>query len=122
MHVIKLPGTNLRFCVYNNGALAKDFELTGAYIFGADTIPLHASTRLTCSDGVIECKRKSNDSAGLSLLWPVEGFGRILLATTRLPDRKEPYNLNIELARAKLMQIALFTPLNGYLPEFVFAL
>jgi hypothetical protein len=45
------------------------------------------------------------ETAGLALLWPIEGFGRILLPTTCLPERDRPYILNIELARAKLMQI-----------------
>jgi len=45
------------------------------------------------------------ETAGLVLLWPVEGFGKVLLPTTCLPERERPYNLNIEIARAKLMQI-----------------
>ena len=97
----------MKFQVYNNGQLAKDFKLSGAYMFGIDSIPLRASSKLKFKGGSIECKRKSSDSVGLTVLWPVEGFGRILLPTTRLPERKKPYNLNIELARAKLMQATL---------------
>jgi len=41
----------------------------------------------------------------VTLLWSVEGFGRVLLSTTCLPDRPEPYNLNLELTRGRLMQI-----------------
>ncbi len=76
-------------------------------MFGADSIPLHNSDKIRFKGGVVECKKSNNDSAGLALLWPVQGFGRILLPTTRLPERKEPYNLNVELARAELMQITL---------------
>ena len=76
-------------------------------MFGADSIPLHATEKIRFKGGIIECRRKNVDSAGLALLWPVEGFGRIMLPTTRLPARKEPYNLNVELARAKLMQTTL---------------
>jgi hypothetical protein len=61
------------------------------------------------------------ESAGIALLWPVEGFGKILLPTARLPERKRPYILNVELARAKLMQItlkredwSLFEETNGF--------
>ena len=97
----------MKFQVFENGKSCDDFPVSAAYMFGADTIPLHATERIRFSRGLIECKRKSHDSAGLALLWPVDGFGRILLATTRLPERDRPYVLNVELARAKLMQIAL---------------
>jgi len=97
----------VRFQVFQKGKTAEDFSLSAAYMFGIDSIPLRSSSKIKCKNGMIECKRKSMDSAGLVLLWPIEGFGKILLPTTRLPERKDPYNLNIELARAKLMQITL---------------
>lgn len=97
----------MKFQVFKDGRLMDNFALSATYMFGADSIPLHATEKIRFKKGIIECKRKSYDSAGLALLWPVEGFGRILLPTTRLPERKEPYILNVELARAKLMQITL---------------
>jgi len=97
----------LRFQVFKNGELAKDFQLSAAYIFGADKIPLRSSSKIRFRNGAIECTKKSPESAGLALLWPVDGFGKILLSTTRLPERKRLYNLNVELARARLMQITL---------------
>lgn len=97
----------MKFLVFKNGQPLKDFTLSGAYLFGADIIPLRHVDSIEFSDGVIDCQKKSHDSAGLSLLWPVNGDTRLLLNTTRLPEREEPYNLNIELARARLMQITL---------------
>ncbi len=97
----------MKFQVFSNHSRPDGFDLNGAYLFGADTIPLQSTQSIRSRDGEIECKRKSSDSAGLSLLWPVEGSGRIFLPTTRLPERKEPYILNVELARARLMQITL---------------
>ena len=97
----------MKFLVYKDGRLRKDFVLSGAYLFGADLIPFRHVDGIRFSDGVIDCAKKSQDSAGLSLLWPVEGFGRLMLSTTRIPERPEPYILNIELARARLMQITL---------------
>jgi len=97
----------LKFQVYKNGKPYTDFSLAGEYLFGADMIPLRHVDRIEVADGVIECDKKSNDSAGLAVLWPIKGMGRLLLPTTRLPERKEPYNLNLELARARLMQITL---------------
>ena len=97
----------MKFIVYKDGQLCKDFTLSGTYLFGADLIPFRHVDAIHFAEGVIECTKKSQDSAGLSLLWPVEGFGRIMLSTARIPERPEPYILNVELARARLMQITL---------------
>ena len=97
----------MRFQVFKNGVLAEDFNLSAAYLFGADTVALRTNNKISFKNGFIDCKKKTPESAGLALLWPVEGFGKILLTTTRLPERKRPYILNVELARAKLMQITL---------------
>ncbi|MBN1817564.1 MAG: beta-galactosidase [Sedimentisphaerales bacterium] len=97
----------MKFQVFKNGKPCSDFVVSAAYMFGADTIPLHATEEVRFVHGQIECKRKSHDAAGLALLWPINGMGRLLLPTTRLPERERPYMLNIELARAKLMQITL---------------
>jgi len=97
----------LKFQVFKDGKIAKDFALSATYMFGADTAPLRTSSKIRFKNGSIECSKKSPESAGFALLWPVDGFGRTLLSTTRLPERKRPYNLNVELARARLMQITL---------------
>jgi hypothetical protein len=97
----------VQFLVYQNGKPATDFVLSGAYLFGMDMVPLRYVESITFKDGVIDCVRKGDDAAGLTLLWPVEEAGTFLLPTTRLPERPEPYILNVELARARLMQITL---------------
>jgi hypothetical protein len=97
----------VKFQVFKDGKIAKTFELYGAYLFGSDSVPLRGNTQITFRDGVIDCRKKSLESAGLALLWPVEDFGKVLLPTTRLPERSKPYNLNVEIARAKLMQITV---------------
>lgn len=97
----------MRFQLFKNGKPFEELPLSGAYLFGADMIPLRHVERIELKNGVLECEKRSQDSAGLSLLWPIEGNGRLLLNTTRVPEREEPYNLNLELARARLMQITL---------------
>lgn len=97
----------MKFQVFKNGEICKEFELFGAHLFGADNIPMRSGVTISFSGGIIETKKKSPEAAGLALLWPVEGFGKIYLPTTRLPERAEPYNLNLEIARAKLMQITI---------------
>ncbi|HAU37003.1 MAG TPA: hypothetical protein DCX07_04730 [Phycisphaerales bacterium] len=94
----------LRFDVYRNGAPARDVELSGAYLFGQDGIPVRAD--LVADGGQITCLKRVPGACGLALLWDAGKAGRFLLPTTRLPERSKPYNLNVELARARMMHIA----------------
>lgn len=94
----------MKFQVYSDGKLVEDFNLSGAFMFGTDSIALR-KTDIEFSDGVINCSIETGLTSGLSLLWPVEGFGKDLLSTTCLPERDSPYILNLELARGKLMQV-----------------
>jgi hypothetical protein len=95
------------FEVYSDGKLAQEFTLAGAYMFGADSVALRASVRIEFEKGILHCTKKTTETAGLSLLWPVKGFGKVLLSTTRLADSDRPYILNVEIARARLMQITV---------------
>ncbi|MCI0498712.1 MAG: endo-1,4-beta-xylanase [Planctomycetales bacterium] len=97
----------MKFQLFKNGKPLETCSLAGAYLFGADMIPLRHVDKIEFKDGEIECLKKSQDAAGLSLLWPIDDNGVLLLNTTRLPERAEPYNLNVELARARLMQITI---------------
>ena len=94
----------MKFKVYKNGKADTSFKLAGAYMFGTDDVAIRR-VEITCKDGVINCAKPSNETAGLSLLWTIEGYGSVQLSTTCLPEREKPYILNLELARAKLMQI-----------------
>ncbi|HAL46090.1 MAG: hypothetical protein A2Y12_13165 [Planctomycetes bacterium GWF2_42_9] len=96
----------MKFQVFKNGKIAKDFVPVGVTLFGADRIPFRSTKYITCQDGIVDCKTRGSEPAGLSLLWPVEGFGNVMLYTTRLPERQQAYNLNVEIVRGKLMEIA----------------
>ncbi len=93
----------LRFDVYHDGDQAKRIDLNGAYVFSQDGIPVRAD--LVADKGQISCVKRAGGACGLALLWDAGKPGRMLLPTTRLPDRKTPYNLNVELARARIMQL-----------------
>lgn len=93
----------LIFDVYRNGDLAKNIDLGGAYVFSQDGIPVHAD--LVADKGRITCVKRAGGACGLTLLWEAGKPGKMLLPTTRLPDRKAPYNLNVELARARIMHL-----------------
>jgi hypothetical protein len=94
----------MRFQVFENGRIFEKFKLCGAYLFGTDGVGIRRA-KITFKNGIIKCERPNLGTAGLALLWPIEGFGRVLLPTTCLPERPEPYILNVEIARARLMQI-----------------
>jgi hypothetical protein len=93
----------MRFQVFNNGRPFDGFNLRGAYLFGTDGIAIRRS-QVQCKGGFIECSGAPLQASGLALVWPVEGCGSFILPTTCLRPRKHPYNLNMEIARAKLMQ------------------
>jgi len=80
-------------------------ERHGAYLIGADGVPLRGTIR-TETDHV-RCETRQDETLALSVLWPVRDFGRIQLETTRLPARSRPYLLNLELARHRLMRISV---------------
>jgi GH35 family endo-1,4-beta-xylanase len=97
-------GLMLQFEVHHDGAPAKDIDLSGAYLFGQDGIPMRAE--ISAQDGLILCEKRPGGASGLALLWDAGQAGRLLLPTCRLPDRDKPYNLSLELARAQTMRIA----------------
>lgn len=72
-------------------------------MFGTDGTSIRRA-KIGFSQGFVECQKPNSETAGLALLWPIEGFGRIMLPTTCLPERDRPYCLNVEVARARLMQ------------------
>jgi hypothetical protein len=94
----------VKFQVFKEGKVLDEFTLCGAYLFGSDGITVRRS-KITFKNGVIECQKPNIETSGLALLWPIEGYGKVLLPTTCLPERDRPYILNVEIARAKLMQI-----------------
>jgi GH35 family endo-1,4-beta-xylanase len=94
----------VKFQVFSSGKVVDEFSLVGAYLFGTDGIAVRRA-QITCKKGLIECSKPNLGTAGMALLWPVDGFGKVLLPTTCLPERVRPYNLNVEIVRAKLMQI-----------------
>ncbi len=94
----------LRFAVFSEGQPAPSVDLTGAYLVGSDGVPLRADIEFR--RGEIICRKRAAGPGGLVLLWPVPGCGRLLMETTRLPERDEPYNLHVELVRSRLMRIS----------------
>ena len=78
--------------------------LRGAHLLGADGVPVRGEVKIKA--GRITCECRHDEPLALSLLWPVADFGLVQLETTRLPARDEPYLLNVELVRHRLMRIS----------------
>ena len=94
----------MKFQIFKDGQVVDKFTLCGAYLFGSDGIGIRRA-QITFKNGLIECKKPNLETGGLALLWSIDGFGKVLLLTTCLPERERPYNLNVEMARARLMQV-----------------
>ncbi len=93
----------LSFAVYSSGQPAQEVNLSGAYVVGTDDVPLRAD--VSFANGVIACKKRAAGPAGLALLWAIDGVGTVMLETVRVPERDQPYILQVELARARLMRV-----------------
>ena len=92
------------FQVFKDGKVVNKFTLSGANLFGADGIGIRRA-KITFKNSFVECKKPNMETSGLALLWSIDDFGKVLLPTTCLPERTLPYILNLEIVRAKLMQI-----------------
>ena len=93
----------IRFEVYRNGSRVTAFEPVAATAVGPESVPVPGEVFFR--DGLLIVNRKDEHAAGVSLLWEVGPVGAYLMETTRLPPREKPYNLNVELARFRLMKI-----------------
>ncbi len=93
----------LQFEVFHRPVSAKGMDLSGSYLFGQDDVPLRAD--LAGEDCTITCTKSAPGPCGLAILWDAGRSGRFLLGTTRLPERSQPYNLNLELARAQIVRL-----------------
>lgn len=94
----------IRFKVFNQGSPVEQMSLAGSYLFAQDDIPVRS--QLHYEGGELIGLRHSDTAVGLATLWEVNDFGKLFLQTTRLPERNQTYNLNVELARARLLRIS----------------
>ena len=96
----------MKFQVFKEGKVLTDFNIGEAFLFGDDGIAIKQA-KIAFQNGLIECSKPNLITASFSLVWEVSGFGNVMLATTYLPEREKPYILNLEIARAKLMQLII---------------
>lgn len=104
----------LSFVVVDNPSPLPGGRLTQAYCIGPKDEPTQGELRLEPGAGqsVIRVDRPGQDSVALALLYsvgsPAAGepdVGTLMLQTSLLPDRDEPYLLSLELARHRIMLV-----------------
>ncbi len=94
----------LKFQVFNEvdeEGPAKSFPLRHVYMIGSDHNPIRAE--ITFQDGLIICKKRESGTAALALQQEIGECGKLIVQTSQLPERDEPYLLNLELARQRLL-------------------
>ena len=93
----------MRFEVHPASILEDWPEVHRAFITGIDQSAW--PTRVEVIGNEILCRRQTAESGKLNVSWPVEGFGRPMITTASLPEKIGNYNLTIELARGKIVQV-----------------
>ncbi len=93
----------IKFEIYRDGRRLSSFEPVAAMAVGPESVPMPGDVAFR--DGQLVLARSDEHPAGVALLWELGPLGSYHLETTRLPPRDEPYNLNVELARFRLMKM-----------------
>src|SRR5271156_4947051 len=93
----------IKFEIYRAGARLMAFEPIAPSAVGPESVPIPGE--VSFRDGLLIVHRRDDHATAVSLLWDVPPLGTFHLETTRLQPRDKPYNLNLELARFRLMKI-----------------
>jgi hypothetical protein len=93
----------IKFEIYRQGNRLSAFEPVAAAAIGPESVPIPGD--VVFKDGLLVINRKDDHPVGVSLLWDCGSTGTFHVETTRLQPRDKPYNLNVELARFRLMKI-----------------
>jgi len=93
----------LKFQLTSPDPASRLADLRKAYVTGLDRTPSRLSVEFR--QGVMLCHREASESGRLFVPWPVEGHGTPIVGTATLAERREPYNLAVELARGKLNDV-----------------
>lgn len=93
----------IKFEIYRDGIRQITFAPVSAMAMGPESVPMPGDVFF--KDGLLIVSRSDEQAAGMSLLWDAGPMGMFQLETTRLPPREKAYNLNVELARFRLMKI-----------------
>lgn len=93
----------VKFVIFKDGQQVQSFTPVAPIVLGPESVPI--AGEVVFRDGVLLASRADEHAIALGLMWDIGPLGWFHMETTRLQHRDEPYNLNIELARARLMKI-----------------
>lgn len=93
----------LKFEIYKEGRKLTAYQPVGAMVLGPENVAMMGE--VTFRDGVLTARCDDEQAIGICLLWDMGPLGAFEMETTRLPQRAQPYILNVELARGRLMRI-----------------
>jgi hypothetical protein len=93
----------IKFEIYRDGTRLMQFNPVGTMAMAPESVAVTAD--IGFRDGLLVMNRADEQAMGISLLWDAGAIGAYHLETTRLLPRLRPYNLNVELARFRLMKI-----------------
>ncbi len=93
----------VKFEIYRDGVRLTTFAPTAAIAVGPESIPI--TGEVVFRDGLLCVNRSDDHAVGVSLLWDLGPLGMYQIETTRLQHSAKAYNLNVELARFRLMKI-----------------
>lgn len=92
----------IRYEIFRDGQRVNDFPLVSPMAIAPESVPV--PTEVVFRDGVLRVG-PTDQAAGAALLWDSGSAGEYVLETTRLVARGRPHNLNVELARFRLMRM-----------------
>lgn len=95
--------TPFKFEIYNAGHRVSTYIPQAPMAMGPESVPIPGE--VIFRDGNLVMTRNEDHPAGVALLWDMGEHGQYHLETTRVTPREKPYNLNVELARCRLMKI-----------------
>lgn len=93
----------VKFEIYREGKRLTSFQPVSAMVMGPESVPIPGD--VSFKSNLLVAERIDDNPVGISLLWEMGETGAYQMETTRLPHRPEPYNLNVELARHRLMKL-----------------
>lgn len=91
----------IRFAVFDETGPAREFPLRHAYLIGKEDLSVPGTVKF--ENGLIVCAKNNPDAAALAMQVDAGDCGRLTLQTCLLPDREDPYCLELELARRRIM-------------------
>ena len=91
----------MRFIVCPSSLIEDDLPPTQMTGFDGRTFPM----RVEADGQTLVCTRQQSDSGKVHICCPVDGFGKVVLATASLRERTEPYVLALELARGTICEL-----------------